>query len=372
MMKLSSKAESTQRTYTQMLGKFLNRWGYTHESLFETYHKLYLNKLTGGGDPRDADTVETQLTTQINEMLRDGYSASTALSLKNALTFFFKSQGLPFAVDSEDLPSKDSRGRDIPTRDQLKRMLKHCTGMYELRNSALIMFLKDSGLRVSDVEPLNVEDYLVAKETAAKMGYPGFAWFKDVHTKKRKIWAYPAVGPDAVEALDRYLAERDAEPGEPLFMGMRYDEKWGEVVGESRLSSDSMVSQMLNLGDKVDGKVSAHSMRAYHSTNLRGAGVPIEWIKRLQGKKLKSSDDPYYHPEQSDKLLASYVEAYDTLKIDEDPASSVMVESLKQQIESMQTQIAGLLVGVEPGDTPNPDQLKAISDIVKIMRKNGS
>jgi len=316
--KLATKSRSTQRTYTAMLGSFLERWGYTHESLFDEYHRIYVDRLTGNGDPRDADKVETMLVTQMSEMVDRGFSGSYARSLKNAVTFYFKSQGLTFTVDKEDVPSKDSRSRDTPTKQDLQRMLDKCSGMNELRNQALIMFLKDSGLRVSDVTPLDVKDYHEALSSAAT---PGYAWFKDLKTKKQKIWAYPIIGSDAIEALDAYLEDRAAEPGEPLFMGMSFDSSspdrndWS-VVGECRLSATAMVTTLRTLGGKVKGKrVSAHSMRGYHSTQLRGAGVPMEWIKRLQGKKLPGSDDPYYHPEQTGELLKSYVGAYDALRL---------------------------------------------------------
>lgn len=336
--KLATKSSGTQRTYTAMLDSFLERWGYTHESLFTEYNKIQIDRLTGRGDPRDADKIETLLVTQMNEMIDKGFSGSYARTLKNAVTFFFKSQGLTLKVDKEDVPSKDSRSRDTPTKEDLQRMLNMCGGMNELRNRALIMFLKDSGLRVSDVEPLDVKDYHAALDSAA--GCPGFAWFKDLKTKKKKIWAYPVIGPDATEALDAYLEDRRAEADDPLFMGMSFDSSnpdrntW-TVVGESRLTATSMVTTMRTLGSKVKGKrMSAHSLRGYHATQLRGARVPMEWIKRLQGKKLPSSDDPYYHPEQNGDLLLSYVKAYPSLIYQ---TESRTVASLKEKIKELES-----------------------------------
>jgi len=316
--KLDTKSESTQRTYAAMLSSFLERWGYTHETLFTEYHQIYVDRITGNGDPRDADKIETMLATQMREMVGRGFSGSYARSLKNALTFFFKSQGLTFTVDKEDIPPKDSRSRDTPTKQDLQRMLDKCSGMNELRNQALIMFLKDSGLRVSDVSPLDVDDYRAALVVA---GSPGYAWFKDLKTKKKGIWAYPVIGPDASEALDAYLGSRDAAPGEPLFMGMDFDTSSPDrndwvIQGECRLSATAMVTAMRTIGAKVKGKrMSAHSLRGYHSTQLRGSSVPLEWIKRLQGKRLPSSDDPYFHPEQTGELLESYVKAYPSLEV---------------------------------------------------------
>ena len=89
--------------------------------------------------------------------------------------------------------------------------------------------------------------------------------------------------------------------------------------------------------------MSAHSLRGYHSTQLRGAGVPMEWIKRLQGKKLPSTDDPYYHPEQTGELLVCYVEAYPSLKVSQISTQQAMFQDeLTEALEDPETRKAFL------------------------------
>jgi integrase len=314
-LKLQTKSDSTQNLYRSMLSKFLDRWNLTAEEMFNEYWEIVQGKKNGSLDPRDADIYETRLALQMKGMVDEGYSPSYAHCLKNAVVFFFRSNGLEFSVPSEDLPEKDTRGGNIPSKQDIRRMLNKSIGMYELRNQALILILKDSGLRVSDIEPLNVEDYLKAKEMAKD--YPGFAYWGDgLKTRKRKVIAYPCLGPESTEILDKYLEERKSGP---VFIGMEFATggprvEW-EATGEGRLSTDSIINQIRRLGSKVKNKrISAHGFRKFMINSLSG-DLPEAWIKRLIGKRLPSSDDPYLKPHETGQLLPGYVKAYDSIRV---------------------------------------------------------
>ena len=78
----------------------------------------------------------------------------------------------------------------------------------KLKTRAQLMFLKDSGLRVSDLVALNVGDYIEAETVGEDGGIFKVFWPKE--TEKTSDPAYIHIGPEAVEALESYLEERRA------------------------------------------------------------------------------------------------------------------------------------------------------------------
>jgi integrase len=171
------------------------------------------------------------------------------------------------------------------------------------------MFAKDSGLRISDIGLLNVEDYLDARSSA----HDGeiYKEFNPIVTKKTKAVAYSCIGPEAVNAVDLYLEERGAKRGEPLFNDHR-----GKRIKDSALSElFRRFGKMLDNGNRI----SAHSFRKFNETMMESAGIPLNWIKRYQGRKVSDSTGPYSNPQDiPDRLIEKYVQCYDSLRVFED------------------------------------------------------
>ena len=74
-----------------------------------------------------------------------------------------------------------------------------------------------------------------------------------------------------------------------------------------------------HLGDE-GRKISAHSLRKFHSTELESE-MNSSWIVKLQGKNLGGGWAPYSHPEgdgetfDPEKLTEAYCRAYKVLRI---------------------------------------------------------
>jgi len=174
------------------------------------------------------------------------------------------------------------------------------------------MFLKDSGLIISDAAALNVGDYENAVINYNDTGEP-FMEFEPIKTKKTGALSWVCVGPEAVKAVDAYLKERQSS-GEaltaktPLF----------SMTDGRRVSKASFSNTFSRLSSKLgkEGRrISAHSLRKFHATILE-ASMPRSYVVRLQGKKVNDSMGPYELPEEiPGELMRTYIDAYDRIRV---------------------------------------------------------
>jgi len=322
LSELEKLAPNTQKGYKLAMRRFL-------EYMDTDYEGLYNLKLADmrSKDPRDMRRVERELSRFMFKQVReDGLAATTARRTGLAATHFMRTQGLNFQLMRNEWPKGEYQGQRMVLKHQIKAMYENASAWMRSRNRALMMFAKDSGLRISDISNLNVEDYLDARAVAHNGEV--FKEFKPIVTQKTKALAYCVIGPEAVEAVDLYLEERVARRGEPLFIDDR----------GKRLKITAMSEQFRRFSDCLeDGdNISAHSFRKYHETMLGTAGIPLNWIKRYQGRKVTDSTGPYSNPQQiPDKLLNTYIENYDVLRVFTDKHD---LERLKNELVKQKTQ----------------------------------
>ena len=300
---LNRQSEATKLIYLRWMGYFLERWGIPDA---EELYRMKREDLRSE-DPRDTLRVEGMARTFMAEKMREGLKANTVKMLVKALKSFFSAQNTPFIIRPRDLPRGDTLGMRLILKDQIAACYDSVGSENRLRNRALVMIAKDSGLRISDVSLLNVGHYRDAALVKNGEGDP-FRVFDPVETKKAKVNAHIHLGPEAILAVDAYLSSRGAlSPDAPLIRG-----RYGGRVGMNALSM-----QFKRLTNHVNGakKLGAHSFRKFHTTQLEAAGMPLNWIKKVQGKSLDASTGVYSKPEESGELTASYVKAYDKLRV---------------------------------------------------------
>jgi integrase len=299
---LQRLAPNTQQSYRLGVGRFL-------EYLEADYEELYEAKLSDmrSGDPRDFRRIEKLVSQFMHKQVReDGLAPTTARRAGVAVTHFMRSQGLTFVLNRNEWPRGEYIGQRMVQKHQIRTMVENASAWFRSRNRALITLAKDSGLRISDIEQLDVDHFLDARSVSADGEV--FKEFKPLVTKKTKAIAYVCIGPEAVEAIELYLNERGATRGEPLFLdqqGNRF-----KVTAMSELLRRS--SNTLEDGDRI----SAHSLRKYNETMMESAGIPLNWIKRYQGRKVSDSTGPYSNPQDiPDKLIQTYIQGYDSLRL---------------------------------------------------------
>jgi len=326
---LGNRAKSTRRSYLLYFNRFIERWGMGPEELYEL--RLKTIKST---DPRDHRHLERMVNTMIKEMRDKGFKTQTCLMLRKAMQSFFEAQELELNFRAKEKPRGSVNGSWVVMPNQIRIMYDNMVFEYKTRNRAILMGLKDSGLRISDVSALDVGDYLGAREV--KVNDEIFKIFRDpAETQKMGINAYIHLGPEAVSEIDKYLNERrdmgDTLTGNsPLFMS----------DDGIRLSADAIKSFFMRmkkyLGDD-GGKISAHSLRKFHRTMLEGAGMPESWVKKLQGKK----SSVYSHPEQTGQLThdpenkRGYVDCYHAIRIFKEPEKRI--KELEEEVKRLRS-----------------------------------
>jgi len=301
-IELKSLSPETRKAYLRHFNKFIAKYDITSEQLYNM-HKESLDI----EDPRERKQVALMVRDWMKELEKEGYQTGSIRNMIKSISSFFSANELQFSIKRKDRPIVIHNGQRVIRPELIKKLFDSVGAECRLRNRALIIFLKDSGLRVSDVAHLNVGDYMEAQERQTHLGR--FKIFQPIKTQKTAQYAYCHIGPEGVDAVEKYLAERkiveESIPyTDPLFIGRH----------GGRLSGNALTSQLRRLCGHLGGdsiKISAHSLRKHHKTSLEGAGMPENWVKRLQGK----AASVYSRPEQTDDLTNAYIEKYPALMI---------------------------------------------------------
>jgi len=314
---LRNRAPSTRRNYKLYFNKFIKSVGVTPEQLYEMQRQAERAE-----DPRKRDGVAPLVKNYMHDLMAKGMAPGTARFVAKAVRSFLDANKLELKLRKWEKPAKIYEGQRIITKKQIRQLYAAVGNEMKARNQALIMFMKDSGLRASDVAQLKVEDYLSAKEVKNDAG-ERFKVFKSFKTLKTGHFAHVIIGPEAVEHLDRYIGDRRTGP---LFLARG----GGGITAKAIINYFVRMKQYLEDGYKVSG----HSFRKLHWTALE-AKMSASWIRHLQGKAV----NPYSRP-SDENLIKAYMEAYDQLRV----FTSEVKERLevRRNLEGLQKQLLEL------------------------------
>ncbi len=178
--------------------------------------------------------------------------------------------------------------------------------------NAAILFLKDSGLRISDARLMNVGDLAEQINKGAD-----FIAITKI-TQKTKLTAKTFIGPEAIQAIKKYLELRQQGsrrvPPEKITDKSPLFRTWttGAIKRIPRGSFSSLIrSAFLRVEEP---NITAHSLRKYLQTNLEAAGVNVNWIDQILGHQLINSRDAYSKP-TDEQLREAYIKSYKFLKV---------------------------------------------------------
>lgn len=315
---LKGKSPKTKSEYLRYFSKFLDHLGVDAEELFAMQKDAIESE-----DLRDARIVALKLRNYLSAMGSE-WSPSTLRMVVKSVKSFMQANCIPFDFRPSDSPAVHYNGARTMTPKQLK-FIYNCTNARNLRSRSLIQLGKDSGLRASDISAMNVEDYLGA-ETIIRNGEV-FKKFKPYKTIKTGLHAHPVIGPESIEAVDKYLNGRVKGP---LFL----DRKRG------RMSVNAVKALLKRLCSNAGEKLSSHSLRKYHRVRLESE-MPPDWVRRLQGKQAS----PYSNPQETGDLVEAYIKAYDRLRIfDADRVSEVEVEEMRKEQERLKEMVESLMI----------------------------
>ena len=319
---LATKGEATKQKYQDYFKKFLDFIGKNPDELVVQRQQDLLNP-----DRKIQRRIESQLLAFIAKKKKDGYAVATQQIYFASIRSFFEIHYFPLIMRRGDYPKGDSNGVKRATKKPILKVLNNKT-----RNSItikpLILFLKDTGLRVSDAIRLKYGDIASQFERGYKIIQI------NIITQKTKLLAKTFMGEESIKALKEYFearkkGSRNVAPetmtrNSPLF------KRWarGEVKPIQRHSLSSLIREaFVNVNEE---RITAHSLRKKLQTDLEKAGINSNWIDQILGHKLINSRDAYSLP-TDEELKEAYAKAYPYIKVYPE-LTSPTIETPKQNV----------------------------------------
>lgn len=188
-------------------------------------------------------------------------------------------------------PRLPKRLPSVPTEEQTNALIdavaeRKLERPYPERDLALLEVLYGCGLRISELEGMNMED-LDLRE----------GWVR-VRGKRKKERQVPIPG-RALEALRRYLACRRAAPGETAVF-VNHRGKRLSVRGAHK------ILHLYAVALAGDSSIHPHSLRHAYATHLLNAGADLRAIQELLGHASLSTTQKY-----TQVSLRELMEVYD-------------------------------------------------------------
>jgi integrase len=326
---LSQRSERTQTIYGNQLKELGDLWNASINEIAEV-HRDYIKDDNADGTKR-AFLQWVKYATEEREPKLSKYSAEGYLKPLNAL---FGVCGLS-KIKYQYSTAHPNASKRI-NLEQIKELL---AGLSDLRMRAIILSLKDSGLRVSDLAQLTIEDFNKAQVHHDQQGNEFRAWATPIIAQKNQVEALVHLGYESINALKAYIGNRTSGN---IFMMSHKD------AGQKAMKGTDMTIRVgyrcRNL--KARGyQISAHSFRKFWLSEVTSHGMPESMAKWLCGKKIPASDGTYYDWEGKETPI--YMRVYNkALALDR---TSSQVEKLQveqyhrdQTIQQMQSQIEAL------------------------------
>lgn len=297
---LANRSEGTRKQYLHYFNNFINFVGRSPDELREM---KYLEDQES--KPWERNRVENLLREHFKTLEEKEFTCSTQNLALASIRSFFEAQGMPLFLKREDKPTGCAFGSKAMTPEEI-RQTKNAAE--HLRDKALIMFLKDSGLRQSDAAKLRWKDF---------KDYGDDFWGFQIQTKKKGIKARGFIGSEASDMLKIYKRKRSEgtkklDPEEnieenPVFALFSDPTK---VVKPDSMSG--IIGSIISLA-KIEN-ASAHGFRKFWEQNMHVEHEAYQ--KQMNGRALDSVERAYYWKETED-LFELYRNNYHNLRIEQ-------------------------------------------------------
>lgn len=367
MKSLKPLSEGTREIYTAYLDEFLEYNQSTPRQFFEWVHSLEMDK-----DPR----AKKQLTDAYNDFaktkLDDGVSINTVSNYRKAVHKFLSANELTARIKTNNRKPQ-YEGQDTVTKDQIKKLIDLAATNLRLR--ALLMTAKDTGLGVSEIAALTVEDYLNAMELKDEAGSRFKMWSEPISRAKTGEKCHICLGPESIAAVEDYLGFRRTGPLFTMSKGIPHKDENGNMNPDKGYTekgdpiTPSAITTSIRHHCRVlkrkGYKVSAHSFRKLFETSFAIEGL-IDLGKYIMGKAIPPSDKPYL--KFKDKTLGKYIEVYNKhLRLYGESAEmrnlkkrqqqyDEEVSTLRDELNAMRQQLTEIYQTAAPKQAPTPEE----------------
>lgn len=194
---LATKGEATKDIYQKYFAKFAEFAGKTPDELLRQRQENQTNT-----DPKIQRLIESQLLKFISTKRDEGLAPATLQIYYASVRSFFEIHYYPLKIRRGDYPTGNSIGVRRATKEAIIKALENKATRHKAITNAVTLFLKDSGLRVSDASLLNYGSISKQLESGAKI-IP-----ITIITQKVKLTAKTFIGEEARQALKTYLEAR--------------------------------------------------------------------------------------------------------------------------------------------------------------------
>jgi integrase/recombinase XerC len=279
----------TARAYGADLAAFLEFW-----------EKDFANRPAADTPLREVDTLAIR--SHVAFLYRSHLSQRSLGRHLSTLRSFFRwacreghlvnnpTRGLPSPKTPRSLP------RALTLTDTEKLLEADAEASFLERDRAMFEFLYATGLRVSELAALDLDDLDLAQRLVRVFGKGG----------KERIVPF---GESAADALRAYLPERQTvrmrwrsdESEDPVFVNQR----GGRLTARS--VARILKSRLRQAGLPAD--ISPHALRHTFATHLLSAGADLRAIQELLGHASLSTTQKYTHLDAA-KLMAVYKKAH--------------------------------------------------------------
>lgn len=322
---LANRAEGTRKQYFYHFENFIKWANVAPDELREMKYQEDQE-----AKPWERSRVENLLRGYIQTLEEKNLTCSTQNLAFASVRSFFEAQGMPLFLKKADRPAGCAFGSKTLTREEI-RQIKNAAE--HLRDKVLIMFLKDSGLRLSDAAKLKWKDFKDYGE-----GFLGF----QIQTQKKKTKARGFIGPEATEILKIYKRKRlEGTLKLPSEANIEENPVFALFSNPTKVVRPVVMSGMLGNIIKlagVDG-ASPHGLRKFWEQNVHFEHVAYQ--KQLNGRALTSVERAYYWKATED-LFEMYSGNYHNLTIEKQDfreAEDRLRRDYERETKSLRVQI---------------------------------
>jgi len=270
LRKQHGKKIGTQKNYAIALERFCEYVKMTPDEIIAAYKEALAKNVEAGVSDWN-DNIDLFVPWVIDKY---GLSRSRAKDHFAAIKSFFDNN----ASIGLSAKTPEFHATTIPPTS-IETIRENILPFADIHTRFIVIFLKDSGMSQDDALRLNIGDIVDQGN--------GFGYIKTLRAKEGvdyETW----VGPNAMDALQKYLEYRKRQGGDisesaPLFVK--------KTRPNERLSSALISIMLRTLGKKANEPLSTHRLRKTFETYLAISKVPPIILKYWMGHKVKQGSD---------------------------------------------------------------------------------
>jgi len=293
---LKNIGKSSLNVYISALRRYCNWCGRNPKQLIlDRDHEVKCN------DPINRNNTRDLLLDFRQHLEKQGYAPKTINSIDGAVrSFYTKVLGRSGMINLRNYRNASvTQNKDlVPTIEELKKMLD----VVGLEEKIRILFIAQTGMRVSDAVKLKIGDLQRELDLEKVPLAIRFVPEKDRDVIGERL---TFIGSDGVEMLKQYLKWR-GKHGEiltdesPLFVGRTKKRNKGKIIPVASAAFNETIREAakkagIGNGDGKYGRIRTHCLRKFFITQLTNHGVEDKIINFLTCHKISDVDAVYWN-----------------------------------------------------------------------------